>query len=127
MLAALVEFCWVCGLSSKSHQCTSLFVGHHSCCWYFIPCLRFLGCWADSCSIPLTEYYTISFIFRESSAPQFRHDRRSHFLTEWSTPTASPYIREEAGSHRYNVGTDTPKLCATSCGAGPLANSFLAA
>src|SRR4029077_16490341 len=25
-------------------------------------------------------------------------------------------VREEAGTHRYNVGTDTPKLCATSCG-----------
>ena len=23
------------------------------------------------------------------------------------------YVREEAGTHRYNVGTDTPKLCAT--------------
>jgi hypothetical protein len=42
------------------------------------------------------------------------------------TPIASPYIREEAGSHRYNVGTDTPKLCATSCGGVPLANSLLA-
>ena len=37
------------------------------------------------------------------------------------------YVREEAGTHRYNVGTDTPKLCATSCGGVPLANSFLAA
>jgi hypothetical protein len=36
-------------------------------------------------------------------------------------------VREEAGTHRYNVGTDTPKLCATSCGGVPLANSFLAA
>jgi hypothetical protein len=43
------------------------------------------------------------------------------------TPTASPYVREEAGTHRYNVGTDTPKLCATACGGVPLANSFLAA
>ena len=38
-----------------------------------------------------------------------------------------PYVSEEAGTHRYNVGTDTPKLCATSCGGVPLANSFLAA
>jgi DNA mismatch endonuclease Vsr len=39
-----------------------------------------------------------------------------------------PYhVREEAGTHRYNVGTDTPKLCATSCAVVPLANSFLAA
>jgi len=37
------------------------------------------------------------------------------------------YVREEAGTHRYNVGTDTPKLCATSCGGVRLANSFLAA
>jgi hypothetical protein len=37
------------------------------------------------------------------------------------------YVREEAGTHRYSVGTDTPKLCATSSGAVPLANSFLAA
>jgi hypothetical protein len=48
-------------------------------------------------------------------------------LTEWSTLDASPYVREEAGTHRYNVGTDTPKLCTTSCGVVPLANSFLAA
>ena len=41
--------------------------------------------------------------------------------------TASPYVSEEAGIQRYNVGTDTPKLCATSCGGVPLANSFLAA
>ena len=41
------------------------------------------------------------------------------------TPIASPYIREDAGTQRYNVGTDTPKLWATtvilpvrSCGAG---------
>jgi hypothetical protein len=40
------------------------------------------------------------------------------------TPIASPYIREDAGTQRYNVGTDTPKLWATtvilpvrSCGA----------
>jgi DNA mismatch endonuclease Vsr len=39
-----------------------------------------------------------------------------------------PYhVREEAGTHRYNVGTDTLKLCATSFGVVPLANSFLAA
>ena len=37
------------------------------------------------------------------------------------------YAREEAGTQRYNVGTDTPKLCATSCGVVPLANSFFAA
>ena len=43
------------------------------------------------------------------------------------TPTANPYVREEAGTHRYNVGTDTPKLCATSSGGVPLANSFLVA
>jgi hypothetical protein len=43
------------------------------------------------------------------------------------SPIASPYIREEAGIHRYNVGIDTLKLCATSCGGVPLANSFLAA
>ena len=24
------------------------------------------------------------------------------------------YVREDAGTHRYNVGTDTPKLCATT-------------
>ena len=49
-------------------------------------------------------------------------------LTEWSTSYPKPfYVREEAGTHRYNVGTDTPKLCATSCGGVPLANSFLAA
>ena len=48
-------------------------------------------------------------------------------LTEWSTFDASPYVREEAGTHRYNVGTDTLKLCATSYGGVPLANSFLAA
>ena len=40
---------------------------------------------------------------------------------------ATPYDREEAGTHRYNVGTDTPKLRATSCGGVRLANSFLAA
>jgi hypothetical protein len=39
----------------------------------------------------------------------------------------SLYVREEAGTQRYNVGTDTPKLFATSCGGVPLANSFLAA
>jgi hypothetical protein len=33
---------------------------------------------------------------------------------------------EKAGTQRYNVGTDTPKLCATSCGGVPLANSFFA-
>ena len=37
------------------------------------------------------------------------------------------YVREEAGTQRYSVGTDTPKLLATSCGGVPLANSFLAA
>ena len=30
------------------------------------------------------------------------------------TPIASPYIREEAGTQRYKVGIDTPKLCATT-------------
>jgi hypothetical protein len=40
---------------------------------------------------------------------------------------ASPYVRAEAGTHRYNVGTDTPKLSATSLGRVPLANSFWAA
>jgi hypothetical protein len=39
----------------------------------------------------------------------------------------TPYVREEAGTQRYSVGTDTPKLFATSCGGVPLANSFLAA
>src|SRR6516162_2334052 len=38
----------------------------------------------------------------------------------------APYVREEAGTHRYNVGIDTPKLCATSCGGVSLVNSFLA-
>jgi hypothetical protein len=42
-------------------------------------------------------------------------------------PIVSPYVFEEAGTHRYNVGTDTPKLCATSRGGVPPANSFLAA
>jgi hypothetical protein len=37
------------------------------------------------------------------------------------------YVREEAGTQRYNVGTDTPKLCATSRAGVPLSNSFLAA
>ena len=37
------------------------------------------------------------------------------------------YAREEAGTHRYNVGTDTPKVCATSYGGVPLAKIFLAA
>jgi hypothetical protein len=37
------------------------------------------------------------------------------------------YIREEAGNQRYNVETDTPKLCATSYGGVPLTNSFFAA
>jgi hypothetical protein len=37
------------------------------------------------------------------------------------------HVREEAGTQRYNVGTDTPKLCATSFGGVPLAKSFLAA
>ena len=45
-------------------------------------------------------------------------------VAEAGSPSASPYIREEAGTHRYNVGTDTPKLCATSLGRVPLANSF---
>jgi hypothetical protein len=35
---------------------------------------------------------------------------------------AGDHVREEAGTQRYNVGTDTPKLCATSCGSLPLAN-----
>jgi hypothetical protein len=42
-------------------------------------------------------------------------------------PIASPYIREDAGTHRYRVGTDTAKLSATSRGVVPLASSFLAA
>src|SRR5260221_4785688 len=37
------------------------------------------------------------------------------------------YVREEAGTQRYNIGTDTPKLCATSRGRVPLASNFLAA
>jgi hypothetical protein len=37
------------------------------------------------------------------------------------------HAREEAGTQRYNVGIDTLKLCATSRGGVPLANSFLAA
>ena len=48
-------------------------------------------------------------------------------VAEVGSPSASPYIPEEAGTHRYNVGTDTPKLCATSLGRVPLANSFRAA
>jgi hypothetical protein len=43
------------------------------------------------------------------------------------TPIASPYIREDAGTQQYSVGTDTPKLYATSRGVVPVANSFLAA
>ena len=49
-------------------------------------------------------------------------------LIRWSTSYRDPlYVREDSGTHRYNVGTDTPKLCATSCGGVPLASSFLAA
>ena len=47
--------------------------------------------------------------------------------SEMATSRLECYVREEAGTHRYNVGTDTPKLCATSCGGVPLANRFLAA
>ena len=55
---------------------------------------------------------------------------QAHYLSDMlasGLTIASPYAREEAGTQRYNVGTDTPKLCATSCGGVPLANSFLAA
>ena len=34
--------------------------------------------------------------------------------------------RSDAGTQRYNVGTDTPRLWATSRGGTPLASSFLA-
>jgi hypothetical protein len=39
----------------------------------------------------------------------------------------STYILVEAGTHRYNVGTDTPKLSATSLGGVPEESNFLAA
>ena len=42
-------------------------------------------------------------------------------------PVRTLYVGEEAGTHRYSVGIDTPKLSATSCGGVPLASSFLAA
>jgi hypothetical protein len=45
----------------------------------------------------------------------------------WLTVWLFAHVREAAGTQRYNVGTDTPKLCATSCGGVPLTNSFLAA
>src|SRR5258708_29241768 len=61
----------------------------------------------------------------EPSARQFRHDKAAS--PNGPRAIAIHYLREEAGTHRYNVGTDTPKLCATSCGGVPLANSFLAA
>ena len=61
------------------------------------------------------------------ASPPLRNSITISVLTECSLPTASPYVREDAGTHRYNVGTDTPKLCATSCGGVPLANSFRAA
>jgi hypothetical protein len=38
-----------------------------------------------------------------------------------------PYILVEAGTQRYNVGTDTPKLWATSLGVIPEESNFLAA
>jgi hypothetical protein len=39
----------------------------------------------------------------------------------------STYILVEAGTQRYNVGTDTPKLWATSLGGVPEESNFLAA
>ena len=36
------------------------------------------------------------------------------------------YAMVEAGIHRYLVGTETPRLLATSRGGSPLASSFLA-
>ena len=59
---------------------------------------------------------------REASAPQFRHHKAT--LTEASTSYPESYVREEAGSQRYNVGTDTPKLCATSSGRVPAFREF---
>ena len=39
----------------------------------------------------------------------------------WSFCHRTLYVCEEAGTQRYKVGTETPKLCATSCGGVPLA------
>ena len=57
-------------------------------------------------------------LFAVSDRCEIRQLRQSHVLS---------YVREEAGTQRYNVGTDTPKLFATSGGGVPLANSFRAA
>ena len=41
---------------------------------------------------------------------QDRFIRLSDILPLVHLPFRAPYVREEAGTHRYNVGTDTPKL-----------------
>ncbi len=47
----------------------------------------------------------------------------------WAASRVPPstYILVEAGTQRYNVGTDTPKLWATSLGGVPEESNFLAA
>jgi hypothetical protein len=59
--------------------------------------------------------------------PPFRTDELQSELRSVLVLLSPHYVREEAGTQRYNVGTDTPKLCAASCGGVPLANSFFAA
>ena len=53
--------------------------------------------------------------------------KESHQGSVIDPRSQTAYVLEEAGTQRYSVGTDTPKLLATSCGGVPLANSFLAA
>ena len=53
--------------------------------------------------------------------------KQSSLAPGFSWSPYSTYILVEAGSQRYNVGTDTPKLWATSLGGVPEESNFLAA
>jgi hypothetical protein len=44
--------------------------------------------------------------------------------SEWPPPVRSAYVREEAGTQRYNVGTDTPWLCPGFSTANPNRKPF---
>jgi hypothetical protein len=77
----------------------------------------------DACTTSCQRFETL---YRGFDRPD-RFIRLSDILPLVHLLSGPPYVSEEAGTHRYNVGTETPKLWATSFGGVPLAHSFLAA
>jgi hypothetical protein len=77
-----------------------------------------LCCREDEVTVPFRR------TVEHSRQPLLEHQQS---LLDFRAGSTSVQLSIDRSTQRYNVGTDTPKLCATSCGGVPLANSFLAA